>query len=52
VSSLDSASDQEKELGCKVGIDATWPLSKSADKFKKGEITVTDRVKKILDKYQ
>jgi len=51
VSSLDPASDQERELGCKVGIDATRPLSKPAEKFKKAEITVSDRVRKILEKY-
>ena len=51
VSSLDPASDQERELGCKVGIDATRPLSKPAEKFKKAEITVSDRVREILEKY-
>jgi UbiD family decarboxylase len=51
VSSLDPASDQERELGCKVGIDATRPLSKPAEKFKKAEITVSDRVREILGKY-
>jgi UbiD family decarboxylase len=51
VSSLDPASDQERELGCKVGIDATRPLSKPAEKFRKAEITVSDRVRKILEKY-
>lgn len=51
VSSLDPASDQERELGCKVGIDATRPLSKPTEKFRKAEITVSDRVRKILEKY-
>jgi UbiD family decarboxylase len=51
VSSLDPASDQERELGCKVGIDATRPLSKPAEKFRKAEITVSDRVREILGKY-
>jgi UbiD family decarboxylase len=51
VSSLDPASDQERELGCKVGIDATRPLSKPAEKFRKAEITVSDRVREILSKY-
>jgi UbiD family decarboxylase len=51
VSSLDPASDQERELGCKVGIDATRPLSKPAEKFRKAEITVSDRVREILEKY-
>jgi len=52
VSSLDSASDQESELGCKIGIDATRPLNKPAEKFKKAKINVSDHVKKILDKYE
>jgi UbiD family decarboxylase len=51
VSSLDPASDQERELGCKIGFDATRPLNKSAEKFKKAEISVSDRLKRILDKY-
>ena len=51
VSSLDPASDQERELGCKVGVDATRPLSKPAEKFRKAKITVSDRVREILGKY-
>ncbi len=51
VSSLDPASDQEKELGCKVGIDATRPLSKPAEGFKRAEIPASDRVKRLLEKY-
>jgi UbiD family decarboxylase len=51
VSSLDPASDQEKELGCKVGVDATRPLYKSSDGFKKAEIVASDELKKILDRY-
>lgn len=51
VSSLDPTADQQTELGCKVGVDATRPLGKPKEKFMKAEITVTDRVKKILDKY-
>ena len=51
VSSLDPTSDQENELGCKVGIDATRPLSKPAEKFKKAGITVSERVKLILNQY-
>jgi len=51
VSSLDPASDQERELGCKVGIDATRPLNKPAEKFSKAEIKVSDRVREILGKY-
>ena len=51
VSSLDPTADQQTELGCKVGFDATRPLGKPKEKFMKAEITVTDRMKKILDKY-
>jgi len=51
VSSLDPASDQEKELGCKVGVDATRPLSKPAEGFKRAEIPASDRVKRLLEKY-
>ena len=51
VSSLDPASDQEQELGCKVGIDATRPLYKPAEKFMKGQIPVSEELKKVLEKY-
>ncbi len=51
VSSLDPAGDQDKELGCKVGIDATRPMFKDIAGFKRAEIPVSDRVKKILDKH-
>ena len=51
VSSLDPASDQERELGCKVGIDATRPLDKPAEGFRRAEIPVSDRLRKILDRY-
>ena len=51
LSSLDPASDQEKELGCKVGIDATRPMFKDPAGFKRAEIPVSDRLKEILDKY-
>jgi UbiD family decarboxylase len=51
VSSLDPASDQEKELGCKVGIDATRPMFKDPAGFKRAEIPVSGRLKEILDKY-
>lgn len=50
VSSLDPASDQVKELGCKVGIDATKPLFKDQDSFKRAEIPLSDNVKRILKK--
>ena len=51
VSSLDPSSDQELELGCKVGVDATRPLSKPAEGFKRPEIPVSNRVRKLLDRY-
>jgi UbiD family decarboxylase len=51
VSSLDPASDQEKELGCKVGIDATRPLYKDPTSFNRAGIPVSERLKKVLDKY-
>ena len=49
VSSLDPVSDQEKELGCKVGVDATKPLDGGG--FTRPDIPVSDEIKKILDKY-
>ena len=52
VSSLDPAGDQEKELGCKVGIDATRPMFKDPAGFKRAEIPVSVKLKEILDKYQ
>jgi UbiD family decarboxylase len=52
VSSLDPASDQEKELGCKVGIDATRPMYKEPNSFKRAEIPVSEKLKGILDKYE
>lgn len=51
VSSLDPASDQELELGCKVGIDATRPLTKPQEKFEKATIPASDRAKKLLQRY-
>lgn len=52
VSSLDPTADQQTEMGCKVGIDATRPLGKPKEKFMKAQLTVSDRVRKILDKYE
>jgi len=51
VSSLDPSSDQEQELGCKVGLDATRPLSKPPEGFRRAEIPFSDRVRKLLDRY-
>jgi len=50
VSSLDPTSDQERELGCKVGIDATRPLYKPKEKFDRGAIPISDRVKRLLER--
>jgi UbiD family decarboxylase len=47
VSSLDPVSDQEKELGCKVGVDATRPLNKEG--FERPDIPVSKEVKKMLE---
>ena len=51
VSSLDPASNQEKELGCKVGIDATRPMFKDPEGFRRAEIPVCEELRKILNKY-
>jgi 2,5-furandicarboxylate decarboxylase 1 len=47
VSSLDPVSDQEKELGCKVGVDATKPLGREG--FKRPGIPVSEEMKKFLE---
>jgi UbiD family decarboxylase len=52
VSSLDPTADQQTEMGCKVGFDATRPLGKPKEKFMKAQLTVSDHVSKILDKYE
>jgi UbiD family decarboxylase len=51
VSSLDPTSDQELGVGCKVGFDATIPLSKPKVKFEKATIPLSKRVEKLLTKY-
>jgi 2,5-furandicarboxylate decarboxylase 1 len=48
VSSLDPTSDQERGTGCKVGFDATRPLSKPKAKFEKATIPRSQRVKRLL----
>ncbi|MCJ7632602.1 UbiD family decarboxylase [Candidatus Bathyarchaeota archaeon] len=48
VSSLDPASDQETELGCKTGIDATRPFSKPKEKFELARIPQTPAVERLL----
>jgi 3-polyprenyl-4-hydroxybenzoate decarboxylase len=49
VSSLDPVSDQEKELGCKVGIDATKPLG--AEGFERPGIPISEQVRRLIDRY-
>lgn len=49
-SSLDPSSDQERELTTKVGVDATRPLHKPAEKFERAKIPETKNVKEILKK--
>ncbi len=51
VSSLDPAGDQEKELGTKVGVDATKPLFKDPAGFKRAEIPMSESLEKLLSKY-
>ena len=48
VSSLDPTSDQELELGCKTGIDATRPFSKPKEKFESARIPQTPTVARLL----
>lgn len=50
VSSLDPASDQEAELGCKVGIDATRSLAKPKEKFSRAEIPISEDLKTLLER--
>ncbi|MFP3951473.1 MAG: UbiD family decarboxylase [Candidatus Bathyarchaeia archaeon] len=52
VSSLDPSADQEKELGCKVGIDATRPLFKDPEGFHRAEIPTSPELENILDRYR
>jgi UbiD family decarboxylase len=51
VSSLDPAGDQERELGCKVGIDATRPMFKDPAGFERAEIPLSESLEEILKKY-
>ena len=50
VSSLDPVSDQEKELGCKTGFDATKPLGLQVG-FDRPNIPISNEVKKMLEFY-
>ncbi|MEM2094533.1 MAG: UbiD family decarboxylase [Candidatus Bathyarchaeia archaeon] len=49
-SSLDPTADQELELGCKVGIDATRPFSKPKEKFELAQIKMSPEVETIIKK--
>jgi UbiD family decarboxylase len=49
VSSLDPVADQELELGCKTGIDATRPFSKPKEKFELAKIPQTSRMDRLLE---
>lgn len=51
VSSLDPVADQELELGCKTGIDATRPFSKPKEKFELAKIPQTPAISKLLKKF-
>jgi 3-polyprenyl-4-hydroxybenzoate decarboxylase len=44
--------DQELELGCKMGIDATRPFSKPKDKFELAKIPQSDYVESILKEHK
>lgn len=52
VSSLDPTSDPDLGVGCKVGFDATRPLSKPKAKFEKAFIPHSKRVDEILATYR
>jgi len=47
-SSLDPSADQEKLLTSKIGIDATRPMDKPLEKFRRAEVKLTDQVRKAL----
>lgn len=49
-STLDSSADQETGLTSKVGIDATCPLTRSDDKFKRAKIPVSKHFKELVRK--
>jgi UbiD family decarboxylase len=48
VSSLDPTADQELELGCKVGVDATRTLTKHRSLFERAKIPRSIKVDKVL----
>jgi len=47
-SSLDPSADQEKLLTSKIGIDATCPMDKPIEKFKRAQVKVTEQVRRAL----
>jgi 2,5-furandicarboxylate decarboxylase 1 len=50
VSSLDPTGDQDLELGCKTGIDATRPFSKPREKFEPARIPQSVAVTSLLER--
>ncbi|MCJ7609705.1 UbiD family decarboxylase, partial [Candidatus Bathyarchaeota archaeon] len=50
VSSLDPTADQDLELGCKTGIDATRPFSKPREKFEPARIPQSMAVASLLER--
>ncbi len=48
VSSLDPASDQSLQTGCKVGVDATVPFTKPREKFELPKVPMSDQAKRTL----
>jgi UbiD family decarboxylase len=50
VSSLDPTADQDLELGCKTGIDATRPFSKPREKFEPARIPQSMAVTSLLER--
>lgn len=48
-STLDPSADQESGLTTKVGVDATLPLAKPREMFKRAKIPVNEKVKGIIE---
>jgi len=48
-STLDPSGDQKTGLTTKMGLDATKPLDKPTESFKKAEIPVNDKIKRLID---
>ncbi|MEM3607922.1 MAG: UbiD family decarboxylase [Candidatus Bathyarchaeia archaeon] len=47
-SSLDPSADQERLLTSKVGVDATCPMDKPSENFKRAQVKITDRVRRAV----